>query len=247
MRNDEEKPQDRSVGDILENNEKLYNEIKSGTDGACDYITPSSPNMKGGGTNDQIVPLWTTDDLNTLPEFNRATNIRKKYDTLKEILSSEGISPFLKKKLYTFFRDKYDVERGIPGSRFFMDDDDENEFTDYETKKGALMTVVENIKAPYKRHLANSIGKVMLNNNNHVAWDKYGNFTLPSKIEDMNLNLLLEIITTKKKGSSYQIKIIKQIIKPFFNKIDSFIRNEKILKKSSGWKKGKMESIKYII
>ena len=234
----------RSISSIHEENQKELEKKEGNKDTICDYYTDSSPkDVKSGGYSDQNVPLWITNDLGTLPEYQRASNIRNSFNNIKDILDSEDLSESMKVRLYSFFKQKYDNTRVMSDTTYL------NNELDYESKTSVLLTTVTKIQSVYKRHLAKSIGNILLNNSKYIVWDKLGNLFIPpnTKIESLNLEKLLDILISKKKGTLGEIKTIGEIIKPFYSKLETYIKNTKIIKNYKGSNKGNQKDIKYII
>ena len=236
----------RSIRSIHEENQKELEKKGGNNDTICDYYTDSPPkDVISGGYSDKNVPLWISNDLATLPEYHRATNIRNSFNNIKDILDSEDLSESMKVRLYSFFKQKYDNARVMPDTSYLNDE----EFLGYGSRASVLLATVTKIQTVYKRHLAKSIGNILLNNSKYIVWDKLGNLFIPpnTKIESLNLEKLLDILISRKKGSLDEIKTIGEIIKPFYSKLEIYIKNAKIIKNFKGSNEGKLKDIKYII
>ena len=244
VENIDTEPKCRSIQSINENNQKDLERINGEGDTICDYYTRTPPNnVKSGGYIDQKIPLWITNDMTTLPEYQRSHDIRKSFNNIKDILDSDEIDDSLKVRLYSFFKQKYDNTRSMPKTTYVS----ENEVLDYETKNNILLNAVAKIPTVYRKHLAKSIGNVLLNNSRYVTWDPEGFIIIPpnTKVDFMKLEKLLDILISKKKGTQHQIGVITDIIKPFYNKISKYIKNDKIIDNSIDT--SKVGDIKYII
>ena len=244
IENVDTEPKCRSIQSINENNQKDLERINGEGDTICDYYSRTPPNnVKSGGYVDQNIPLWITSDTSTLPEYQRSHDIRKSFNNIKDILDSDEIDDSLKVRLYSFFKQKYDNTRSMPKTTYVS----ENEVLDYETKNNILSNAVAKIPTVYRKHLAKSIGNVLLNNSRYVTWDPEGFIIIPpnTKVDFMKLEKLLDILISKKKGTQHQIGVITDIIKPFYNKISKYIKNDKIIDNSIDT--SKVGDIKYII
>ena len=224
-------PPKRTIGEIQESNINFHEDMRSPE--FMSTTPPKGENVSRGGMKyeKQNVPIWTSGDSSTLPEFSQAANLRSSFKGMQNVLENKNISDHLKVKLYQIFRDKYDKIRTL-------DDDDSNDIEDdgailaSDAKMVILMKIIDEVKSRYNKSLARALGNVMISQPKNIAWDKFGNITKP-KIgmeESLNLQELIEILISKRRGTVRQLNVVRNVIKPFYGKINSYIRNGKILK-----------------
>ena len=187
-------------------------------------------NVTEAGAVDQPIFL---PDANTLPQFTKAANVKKSFDKLTDILNSKDLTEDMKLKLYNLFRDKYDRTRGERND-YRDSDEDMDEDGNYlplmdEKNYFVLQKILARLPRGEKLNLATSIGDVLINTPNHISWNRDGKFMRPKVDEDvMMLEDFIKILIYKKKGSNNQIRMTIKIIKPFFNKIQRYVRNESV-------------------
>ena len=85
--------------------------------------------------------------------------------------------------------------------------------------------------------MARGIGDVLIDNPKHIGWDRNGILNKPSHIkgEELHLYEFVKTLIYTNHGSARQIANAAYLIRPFYNKIEKYIKNKSIIKKMSDY------------
>ena len=222
----------RSIKDIIDSNSLENTEFEP----SKHYVAEQKFIQKGSGAT----PIWLPNEKQ-LPQFSRGSRIKKSYDDISNILNDNSISDDLKVRLYTMYRKKYN---NAINARESDEDDDgvEDDDEDFIVKRksrqrelvGAIRDIAENLPAGKKQKNAYRIINILAKNKRHLSWDFEGTILHPPH-RDLdaveNMKTFFKIILYRNRGSSMQIDVVADLIKPFFRDVEQFILNEKLIKK----------------
>ena len=191
-------------------------------------------NVTEGGGREHPIFL---PDSNTLPQFSKAANIQRSFNNITDILNSDDMTDDLKLKLYNILKSKYDLTREDDNET-----DDEMDHYDHDKplidkrNNFVLQRILTKIPKGVKYDSAINIGDVIVTKNKYISWNRNGKITTPDTDEnELDLEEFLKILVYSNKGTNAQIRLVVNIIKPFYKSIERYVKNKQIKRSIDQW------------
>ena len=212
---------ERILRDVIE--EGVAEQAQSEVGPSFQYVTKmDSTPIKGGKSMESDIPIFMP-NATELPEYARASNLRKTYNDFSEILYSKDIPEDTKIKLYHIFRDKYDTFRNP------TEKSEENTVITNGTKMIALERILARLPEN-KRELGKAVADILYNEES-IQWFKYGYIFKPAMPKDeIDLRKLVNILIYKNTGTKKEIMLAYDIVKNIFPILEPYVINRKMLK-----------------
>ena len=237
--------QDEIVAQMIENDDRK----KSDTIETPSIEQQLAENVKTYGGEDKNNITWIYDDQTKLPQFSAQSKIGTSLDKYLDILNSKNIPENIKLQLATLYKTKYDRTRK---PEIYRDEDyddpseeDQNDinlgntqYAHYSGPQLAIALILSNAtlgKMPFIKKLAAELMKYP----GFINWNYKGILTHPPKYRftpHIDIARFIDIMVTKsEKPTDTEKGIILNIVRPFYQKIKSHVKNTELLQSFQQW------------
>ena len=189
--------------------------------------------------------MWLYDGDSQLPRYSKQKKLADSFERYNQILHAK-IPINWKLKLLQQAKDRYDSYRQdrkvLDGAYDSEDDDDDYSKAPQDkreeiNRKTAVANILINVPAT-KMRAVKSLTEDLMENAKHVNWNNKGLIIHPKQYKHtphLNLKTMIDIIINKNKGSQTEMKIVRDLIRPFYDSVRDHVKNEKLIQEFEEW------------